>query len=503
MQGAFMSRTSSHPGGTMAQLQAATHPLQAEKRISSRFRGLSAKLLTLTILFVLLAEVLIFIPSVANMRLRWLQDRLSAAGAAGIVIDALQPSNLPQKVVDETLMAAGAKAIAMRREGASQLLAASPISQPIAGVFDLSSVSPVNAMSEAVWTLVFGGNRLIRAYGPAGNSNMIIDMVLDETALRDAMLVYSRNAALLSILISLITSTLIFFAIDRIMIRRIRRLTINMQGFSRDPGNRARIMVPEPGGDELAVAGRHLAAMQEDLQKTLEQQRTLAELGLAVSKINHDMRNILASAQLLSDRLAEVDDPMVKAFAPKLIRTIDRAVSYTSEVLAYGQMSEALPRRRRFLLQPLVHEVRDNLGLDPATGIRFLEAVNPLLEVDGDSEQLFRVLHNLCRNAHQALAGDRDGERAIIEVSAFRNDSGVFIRIDDSGPGMPQKARENLFSAFKGAARSGGTGLGLAIARDLVLAHGGTIELKDKSVRGTCFQVFIPDRVIDTAHAIQ
>lgn len=457
--------------------------------------SLSAKLLLLTVLFVLLAEVLIFIPSVANMRLRWLQDRLNSAAAAGIVIDALQPSDLPDKAKSETLMAAGAKAIALRREGSSQLLAASPIDQPIDGVFDLSSINPGHAMTEALWTLVFGGNRLIRAYGPVGDSRMIIDMVLDETALRDAMLVYSRNVALLSVLISLITSTLIFFAIDRLMIRRIRRLTTSMQGFASDPASAARVMIPENGSDELAVASQHLATMQTDLQRTLEQQRTLAELGLAVSKINHDMRNILATAQLLSDRLSDVDDPMVKAFAPKLIRTLDRAVGYTSEVLAYGQMSEAVPRRKRFALQALIHEVRDNLGIDPASGIQFIDQVDPAMEIDADSEQLFRVLHNLARNAHQALIGE--GAGGTIEVSAAREGQGVLIRVNDTGPGMPAKARENLFAAFKGAARSGGTGLGLAIARDLVLAHGGTIELMDTSTKGTSFKVVIPDRLHD------
>ena len=456
--------------------------------------SLSAKLLTLTILFVLLAEVLIFVPSVSYMRLGWLSDRLNAAAAAGIVIDALQPSDLPQKAQSETLMAAGAKAIALRREGTSQLLAAVPIDQPIDGTFDLAQSNPINSMGDALSTLLLGGDRLIRIYGPVGESRMIIDMVLDEAALRDAMLAYSRNVAALSILITLITSTVIFFAIDRLMIRRIRRLTLGMQGFAADPGDPSRIVEPESGTDELAIASQHLATMQQDLRRTLEQQRTLAELGLAVSKINHDMRNILATAQLLSDRLADVEDPVVKSFAPKLIRTLDRAVGYTSEVLAYGQMSEAIPRRKRFPLQPLVQEVRDNLGMDPAAGIQFVEEVDPVLEVDADSEQLFRVLHNLARNAHQALAAEPANPVRRILVRAERNGAGISIRIDDTGPGMPQKARENLFAAFKGAARSGGTGLGLAIARDLVIAHGGTIELEEKAEKGTRFRVFIPDR---------
>ena len=166
-------------------------------------------------------------------------------------------------------------------------------------------------------------------------------------------------------------ATLIFFAINRMMIRPIRRLTDSMQAYSDDPEDPSRVLMPDEGRDELAVAGRHLASMQSQLQKTLKQQKNLAALGLAVSKINHDMRNILASAQLMSDRLATVRDPSVQSFAPKLVRTLDRAIAYTEGVLAYGRTQEAAPARRRLKLRLLVDEVHGLLGIDPAGGIEF------------------------------------------------------------------------------------------------------------------------------------
>ena len=210
------------------------------------------------------------------------------------------------------------------------------------------------------------------------------------------------------------------------------------------------------------------------------------------------MRNILASAQLMSDRLVDVDDPMVRSFAPKLLRTIDRAVGYTSEVLAYGQASEAAPKRRRIHLSLLAQEVRDMLAIEPDSDIEFVEQIAPDLEVDADSEQLFRVVHNICRNAVQALMNDQSdsGAARLISVSALRTGSVVSISVDDTGPGMPPKARENLFAAFRGSARSGGTGLGLAIARELVLAHGGTIALVEKPTPGTLFRIELPDRPV-------
>lgn len=463
------------------------------------FRGLSGKLLWLTIVFVMLAEVLIFVPSVANMRLMWLKDRLNTAAAASVVIDGLQPVELPRAVQDDALMATGTKAIVLRKDGTSRLLAVDGMPPEVDATFNLADVGPLDAIRDALDSLIFGGDRVMRVLGPVGDSDMVIELVLTEDSLRAAMLSYARSVFTLSLIISLITALLIFLAINRMMIRPMRTLTRSMQAFAEKPEDPARILTTGRGVDELAVAGRHLADMQQQLQRTLKQQKNLADLGLAVSKINHDMRNILASAQLMSDRLVDVDDPMVKSFAPKLLRTIDRAVGYTSEVLAYGQASEAEPRRRRFLLCDLAQDVRDMLAIDVESGIEFIDMVAADLEVDADSEQLFRIIHNICRNAHQALLSFQPEDPAAarrITLTAQRIGSVVMISVEDTGPGMPRKARENLFAAFRGSVRSGGTGLGLAIARELVLAHGGTIALVEKPGPGTLFRIEIPDRPV-------
>ena len=203
--------------------------------------------------------------------------------------------------------------------------------------------------------------------------------------------------------------------------------------------------------DELGVTERELAGMQTQLQRILGEQKHLADLGLAVSKINHDMRNILASAQLISDRLRLVKDPTVQVFAPKLLRALDRAVAYSEGVLAYGRTQEPAPVRRRLRLRQLVEEVQGMLGLDASTGIEFENLVDAGFEVDADSEQLFRVLTNLGRNAVQAMSAD--SESALVRrltISGERTGAVCSIFVTDTGPGLPQKARENLFSAFRG-----------------------------------------------------
>ncbi|WP_104662699.1 sensor histidine kinase [Ensifer adhaerens] len=478
-----------------------TRPATASEPLKTSagfFRGLSGKLLLLTIVFVMLAEVLIFAPSVATMRIRWLEDRLNTAAAAAVVVDGLQNVELPRSVQKDTLMATGTKAIVIRRKDASRMIALTDMPLEIQGEYDVANSTAVAAIRDAFDTLLFGGDRVIRVYGPLGESDATIELLMKDASLRKAMLVYSRNVFVLSLIISLITAALIFLAINRMLIAPIRRMTASMQEFSNDPADPARVLVPPEGRDELAVAGQHLASMQRELQKTLKQQKSLAELGLAVSKINHDMRNILSSAQLISDRLADVDDPVVKRFAPTLLRTIDRAVGYTREVLSYGRTTEAEPHRRFVALKPLVSDVAELLAIDPQSGIDFQIQMQDDLEVDADSEQLFRVVHNICRNAVQALTSHEpeDGRPRVVAVSAMRIGSVVTISVDDTGPGMPPKARENLFAAFRGSVRSGGTGLGLAIARELVLAHGGTIALVEKPTPGTLFRIELPDRPV-------
>lgn len=458
-------------------------------------RGLSTKLLFLTIAFVLLAEVLIFLPSIASYRMSWLQERLGTAAAVSIVLVQGDPASLSRAAQNDVLMAIGAKAIAVRDDGVSRLLVVADMPPQVDEHIDVASSSMVDEVVGALDTLVFGGERMLRVTGPVGESDKEFELIMPDQGLRSAMLTYSRNVALLSLLISLFTASLVYAAIDRIMIRPMRTMTRSMLAFSQAPEDPGRIIQPAARSDEIGVVERELFQMQERLQKMLAERKHLADLGLAVSKINHDMRNMLATAQLISDRLRMAKDPIVQAFAPKLLRALDRAVSYSEGVLAYGRTQEPPPSRRKLRLHQLVDEVHDVLGAD--NEIELVNAIEQEFEIDADSDQLFRVLTNLGRNAVQAMAADT--ESVIVRrltMSAERVGSVCHIHVTDTGPGLPPKALENLFAAFRGSARSGGTGLGLAIAQELVRAHGGTLELVRSTGGDTTFAVVIPDQPV-------
>jgi signal transduction histidine kinase len=238
--------------------------------------------------------------------------------------------------------------------------------------------------------------------------------------------------------------------------------------------------------------------MQRDLVSMLHQKSRLAALGLAVSKINHDLRNLLASSQLLSDQLASVPDPRVQRFAPKLLRSLERAIAFCQSTLSYGRAQEAAPDRRMILVEPVVAEVRESAGLASDASITWISAIERGLAIDADPDQLFRVLLNLVRNAGQALESRpaSDGGAQQIRITGRREGTVAIIEVADTGPGVPQKTRDHLFEAFQTSGRPGGSGLGLAIAAELIRAHGGEINLVEGTI-GATFRIAIPDRPVE------
>jgi signal transduction histidine kinase len=362
------------------------------------------------------------------------------------------------------------------------------------------SVSWHRAIIDAFGTLASTDNDVILAVGPAPRGGEFVEIIVDEVPLRKAMWAYSFNILLLSLLISGITATLVYFTLHYQFVRPLHRLTANLIAFHNDPENPASVIAVSTRQDEVGTAERELAAMQRDLAGMLAQKSRLASLGLAVSKINHDLRNLLTTAQLFSDRLARLTDPTVQRFAPKLVRALERAISFCESTLSYGRVQEPQPDRRMVPLDPLVEEVRETLGLDADTPVRWISAIERGLMVDGDPDQLFRVLVNIARNAVQALesraAADPDPGRDQVRIIGLREGAVVVIEVSDTGLGLTPQARAHLFEAFQSSNRSGGAGLGLAIAAELVRAHGGEIRLVDGTI-GATFRVTIPDRAVE------
>ena len=455
--------------------------------------GLSGKVLWLSIIFVMLGEVLIFLPSIANFRVQWMKTRIAQAEIAALATEAAPNEVVDAGLRDALLKGAGVEAVAVMRDGKRSLALKSENSGMVEETFDLRGGQYYTSVLPALKVLGLGRDRLINVIDtPPAMTGSSIEIAVHEWPLREAMVNFSLRILALSVFLSLIVAGMIFAALNRVLVRPMQRLSANMMAFAQMPEDQTRVIEPSNRRDELGLAEHELQAMQKQLQGLLQQKTRLAALGLAVSKVSHDLRNMLTSAQLISDRLGEVKDQRVQRFAPKLISSLDRAILFLNQTITYGRAQELPPRREILLLKPLVEEVFEPLRLQ-SPRISLNDAVDARLKIDADREQLVRMLTNLARNAMQAIE-TRPATHDEVRISARRAGKAVYITVADTGPGIPPAVRGRLFEAFQTAARAGGTGLGLAISSELAQAHGGHIKVAESSESGTVFELFLPDR---------
>ena len=467
-------------------------------------RNLSNRLLLLTIAFVMLAEILILVPTVAKFRVDWLMDRLAAAQIAALALEVSPDQRLPAMLQKELLRKTKVHSIAVKRPQTRVMALQSEMPHAIDAEYQLSHGWSLRQIIDGLAIFFQPADRIIRVSGrPDLGSNDEMEIVIEEAPLKAALYGHIGRILLLSGFISLFTATLIYLSLDRLLVRPMTRLTSNIMHFAKNPEDRSRVIKPGDRNDVIGAAERELAQMQTQLGDTLHQKNRLAMLGLAVSKINHDLRNILASTQLISDRLASLSDPVAKTLTPKLLLSLDRAIGLCSDTLKYGHAQEPSPEREVFVLAPLIDEIGEGLGIAERDGVRLENAVTGGLSVDADRNQMYRVLANLIRNAAEAIEAveakrQKDGTHlqlpGLIRVTAERNDATVTIQVTDSGPGIPERARDHLFEPFQGSGRKGGTGLGLAITAELLHAHGGDIRLKSTGAHGTSFEITLPDQ---------
>jgi len=449
-------------------------------------KSLSAKLLLLTIAFVMLAEVLIFAPSVGRFRLTYLQDRLGDAHLAILALEATPDNMVGPELERKLLSHVGAYMVALTKPNAGKLILMSEKPERLDASFDLRETNFFALIGSALRTMLGDGTRVLRVEGVSPNDpNILVEIVLDEAELRSLIIGYGNRILALSFGISLFTAALVFLSLHLLMVRPMRRLTENMARFRENPEDGSRIAQPTARQDEIGMARRELASMQQGLRDALQQRAHLAALGTAVTKINHDLRNILSTALLVSDRLAASGDPEVQRIAPTLVNAIERAVNLCAQTLDFTRQGAPRVKPRRFDLVDLIADVGRNLP-EESNGQPALRClIEGAFELEADQEQLHRVLSNLVLNSIHAGATH-------VEVTAERGEDRIAVYVTDDGSGLPPRARENLFVPFAGTARPGGTGLGLAIARELMRAHGGDLHLASSTAEGTCFKLVFP-----------
>ena len=451
--------------------------------------SLSGRLLLLTILYVMLTQVLIFVPSIGRYHRNLLSARVDAAEIA--ILPFTEPANgLSDALRTQLLTRAGAVAVMLPRADQREIFLSNEVPSKIDVRADLRDTNPFVDMLSGMDCLLNGGDRILQITAPTRiNGAEDVEAIVNEKPIHAQLKTYAWGILLLAILISLATGVLVFISLYLALVRPMRQITKAMVNFRANPEDASRIAMPSARLDEIGIAECELAAMQRDIYASLQQRSRLAALGTAVAKIQHDLRNILSSAQLASDQLAKSADPSVQRLARRLVSSIDHAVALATNTLRYGRADENPPQRRRMRLKRVVEDARE-AALDGRYAVRFEDGIDDAFEIDADAAQLFRILLNILRNAGEAL-GETGG---VVAVAAARTDAQVLIDVTDTGPGIPAALRERLFQPFAGSSRFGGSGLGLAIARELARAHGGDVVLVRSDERGTQFRVMIPDR---------
>jgi len=448
-------------------------------------KSLSARLLILTVFFVMVSEVLIFVPSVARYRMTYFENRLAAGYLATLAFEASPDGRLDQGLIDELLARVGAQGVVLRRADGT-MLSLDRLQPPRPDfTIDLTHPDIVLAIRGSFRTLFGAGDRMLRVLGPAGPDNTdTAEVLLEERPLRQELWNFGIRILELSLVISLVTAALVYLSLQWLLVRPMRRITASMVEFRDDPEKTSRVIAASRRSDEIGVTERELAILQKTVRQALAQRARLAALGTAVTKINHDLRNILATARLVTDGLTASAAPEVRRVAPRLIDAIDRAIALCTSTLDFSREGAPPLAPSRLLLAALIDEIGPELAVSQAD-LAIECAIPPDLAVSADRDQLYRVFLNLARNAVEAGAHR-------LRFSAAREGGTIAVEIADDGHGLPPKARENLFRPFFGSARPGGSGLGLAIARELVRAHGGELSLVSSAGAGTVFRLTLP-----------
>ena len=460
--------------------------------------GLSARLLLLTAALVLVAELAILAPSLATFEESWLTDRVRAAELASLAVDAAPAGVLSDKLTAELLEGAGVVSVAVQTQGVRRLLLAPPRREQAPQLVDLRSRNPADLFAATVSTLSPGAPKMLRVVArPRFRSGDFVEIVVPEAPLRADLLAYLGRFFLVSVVISVLAGVVVFLLLAALLVRPIRRITMAMERFRARPDDPAARLKPSGRRDEIGRAEVELDRMQEELLTALQSRARLAALGEAVAKINHDLRIMLSSAQLASDRMATSGDPRVAQAMPRLERSLGRAVRLAENVLAYGKTEEAEPLMASVPLAEAVRGAAEDAGLadgedKDAVTLAYIGGTG--LTVDADPDQLNRILVNLFRNARQAIeaANAPNGPGVVrVEASASRGGSTTLL-VTDNGPGLPERLKDRLFQPFAGSASQGGAGLGLAIARELAKGHGGDLELAQSGPDGAVFRLTLP-----------
>jgi len=457
--------------------------------------GLSARLLVLTTLFVALAGVFVLPPTLAAFERNWLLDRVRAAELASLATEVAPDRVVSEKLSAQLLAGAGVETVAIQSRGLRRLVLQGPRRDEAPYFVDLREQAVSSWLLAPFQTLSAGDDRAVRVIAEPRfrEEAEFIEIVAPHAPLKGELRAYLWQLIFTTLFVAGLVGALVFLSLNFFLVRPMQRITRAMERFRADPDDPAAHLDPSGRRDEIGRAEIELDRMQADLRVALASRARLAALGEAVAKINHDLRNMLTSAQMASERLAAVPDPRVAQALPRLERALDRAVRLASDVLAYGKTQEAPPSPVPVdLPRALADAAEESRLTDRPEGVLFVCDVASGVLAEADPDQLHRILVNLMRNAREAIEAVVPPRSGVVRAGWRREGEADVIVLADNRPGLSERARERLFQPFAGSGRPDGAGLGLAIARELVQGHGGELVMAATGPAGSVFEIHLP-----------
>lgn len=459
-------------------------------------RRLSSKLLLLTIGFVMLAEILLFIPSASMFRQDWLEERTQQAGLLALALTGVPDYEASETLTNQFIADTDVMLMAAKRNGMTELvLGEPPVNAGEMITINLQDMPRFPSLIAPFQDIFSDGDEVLRviANSPVDGQDAL-DLLIPRAKLRDALIDFVIRIFWLSLFIAIVTGALIYGAMSAMIMRPVQQLAEDMTAFREDPERRRLTRSRSKRLDEIGQLQREFTDVKQSLRAAFHQRERLAGLGLAVAKINHDLRNVLSSALLISDRLSMNSEKNISDMGERLTRTVERGISLTEDVLAYSRAETADPQIQDTRIAFIIGEAAaDVIGQFPGT--KFRNTVPTDLMVRTDPDHAYRIFHNLFRNAAEAMIESKSSQQRLL-VGADVQDGLAELRISDTGPGLPARARDNLFQAFSGAqahsANSKSTGLGLSISKELAKAQGGDLNLMSSDETGTRFILTLP-----------
>lgn len=357
------------------------------------------------------------------------------------------------------------------------------------------SAAPLESGEPVLRRIDCGGRCYVAYRAMSARPDTVVAVVTKTTELADA-----TQAVTQTIVVAALLGLVVMVLVTQVVARRVTAPLDALVHFTQDVAERDSRQRAAVGADEVGRLGQafnDMLARLERSQEALVRSEKLALAGLFAARVAHDIRNPLSSikmqTQLLRDRLKPSGDVHSLASLEAVRRDIAQVESVVRDLLELARPGELRlePTQVNDLVAEVLQQVAPHLSYRRIHIEQDFDSRLPEMPVDGD--RMKQALLNIINNAADAMPTG-----GTLSVATSRSGEGSTIRVDvcDDGLGVDPQIRDRVFDPFVSTKRDG-VGLGLVNAKAVVDHHGGSIEIAQRTPKGTRVTITLPLQVAD------